>query len=73
MRVNKRFVQGLEDTRGQGREGSLKVEQHPSGFIGSSDDIIFSTGPGVEDNAQVFGGGDCWYSLGLCGLWDVRV
>ncbi len=27
------------------------------GFIGSTDDIIFSTEPGVKDDSQVFGGG----------------
>ncbi len=32
---------------GKGREGSFQVKQHPTGFVGSTDDIIFSTGPGV--------------------------
>ncbi len=29
------------------REGSDQVKQHPTGFIGSADYIIFSTEPGV--------------------------
>ncbi len=47
MRANKSFVQGEENGRGQGREGSRWVNQHPMGFIGSTDDIIFSTEPSV--------------------------
>ncbi len=49
----------------KGREGSFQVKQHPTGTIGSADDIIFSTEPGVKDNSQGFGVGDCWYSLGV--------
>ncbi len=29
-----------------------------NGFIGSANDIIFSTEPGVKDNSQVFSGGN---------------
>ncbi len=35
------------------------------GFIGSADDIIFGTEPGVQDKPQVLSGGDCWYGLGV--------
>ncbi len=35
------------------------------GFIGSADDIIYSTKPGVEENYQVFGDGNCWYGPGV--------
>ncbi len=35
------------DIGNKGREGSFQVKQHPMGFIGSTDDIIFSTEPGV--------------------------
>ncbi len=37
----------LKNTEGKGREGQFQVKQHPMGFIGSADDIIFSTEPGV--------------------------
>ncbi len=59
---DKGFVQGGRggDTGGKGRKGSFQVKQHPTGFLGSTDDIILSTEPGVEDDSQVFGGRDCW-------------
>ncbi len=44
--VNERFVQGEKNIGGKGREGSFQVKQHNAGFIGSADDIIFSTNPG---------------------------
>ncbi len=47
IRANKRFVIGEENTRGQGREVSLQVKQHPTGYTGSADDIIFNAEPGV--------------------------
>ncbi len=56
---DKGFVQGEKITGGKGRKGSFQVKQHPTGFIGSTDDIIFSTEPGVKDDSQVIGGGDC--------------
>ncbi len=31
----------------KGREGSFQINQHPTGFDASADDIIFSTDPGV--------------------------
>ncbi len=40
-------VQGEENIGGKGREGSFQIKQHPTGFIGSADDTIFSTEPGV--------------------------
>ncbi len=40
--------------RGKDREGSFQIKQHPTGFIGSADDIIFSTEPGVQNSSQVF-------------------
>ncbi len=60
VRLDKGFVQGEKNTGGKGRKGSFQVKQHPTGFIGSTDDIIFSTEPGVYDDSQVFGGADCW-------------
>ncbi len=47
MWPDKRFIQVEKNIRGKGREGSFQVKQHPMGFIGSADDIIFSTEPGV--------------------------
>ncbi len=44
---DKNFVQGEKNTGGNCRKGSFQVKQHPTGFIGSTDDIIFSTEPGV--------------------------
>ncbi len=38
-------MQGEENTRGKGRDASFQVKHHPTGFIGSADDIIFSTEP----------------------------
>ncbi len=32
---------------GEGCEGSFRGKQHPTGFIGSVDDMIFSIEPGV--------------------------
>ncbi len=63
--ADERFVQGEKTIGGQGREGSFQVKQHPTGFIGSADDIIFSTEPGVYDNSQAFGGGDWWHGPGV--------
>ncbi len=60
-----RFVQGEKNIGSKGREGSFQVKQHPTGTIGSADDIIFSTEPGAKDNSQGFGVGDCWYSLSV--------
>ncbi len=37
----------VRNTGGKGREGLFQVKQHPTGFIGSADDIFFSTEPGV--------------------------
>ncbi len=47
MWPDERFVQGEKYIGGKGHEGSFQVIQHPTGFIGSADDIIFSTEPGV--------------------------
>ncbi len=44
---DKGFVQGEKITVRKGRKGSFQVKQHPTGFIGSADDIISSTEPGV--------------------------
>ncbi len=44
---DKGFVQGEKNTGGKGRKGSLQIKLHPTGFIGSADDIISSTAPGV--------------------------
>ncbi len=45
MRANKRFVQGGENTRGQGREGSLKVKQHPMGFLVARTTLLLALNP----------------------------
>ncbi len=42
-----RFVQEEKNIGGKGSEGSFQAKQHPTGFIGSADDIFFSTDPGV--------------------------
>ncbi len=47
MWTDKNFVLGDKNTGGKGREGSFQVKQHPVEFIGSADDVIFSTEPGV--------------------------
>ncbi len=47
MWAKERFVQGKKNIGGKGLEGSFQVKQHPTGFIGSADDIIFSTEPGI--------------------------
>ncbi len=47
MWADERFVQGEENIGGKGRQGSFQVKQHPTGFIGRAEDIIFSTEPGV--------------------------
>ncbi len=41
------LYRGRKNIGGKGCEGSFQVKQHPTGFIGSADDIIFSTEPGV--------------------------
>ncbi len=48
-----------------GREGSIQVEQHATGFIGSTAAIILSTEPSVYGNAQGFSGGHGWDCLGV--------
>ncbi len=50
----------------KGRKRSFQVKYYPTDFIGSTDDIIFSTEPGVQDNSQAFGRGDCWYGMAQC-------
>ncbi len=45
--ADERFVQGEKNTGGKGRKGSFQLNQHLTGFIGSTDDIIFSTEPGA--------------------------
>ncbi len=47
MRPDKGFLQGEKNIGGKGREESFKVKRHPTGVIGSADDIIFSAEPGV--------------------------
>ncbi len=44
---DKNFVQEEKNTGSKGHRGSFHVNQHPTGFIGSADDIIFSIEPGV--------------------------
>ncbi len=41
MWADARFVQGEKNIGGKGREGSFQGNQHPTGFIGSADNIIF--------------------------------
>ncbi len=47
MWLDARFVQGEKNIGGKGHNGLFQVRQHPTGFIGSADDIIFSTEGGV--------------------------
>ncbi len=56
---DKRSVKGEKNIGVKGREGSFQEKQQSTGFIGSADDIFFSTESGVEDHSQVFAGGDC--------------
>ncbi len=65
MWADEPFVQGEKHIGGKGREGSFQVKQHPTVFIGSADDMTFNTEPGALENSQAFGGGDCWYGLGV--------
>ncbi len=46
--ADERFVQGEKNTGSKGHKGSFQVNQHPTGFIGSTDDIIFGTEPGGQ-------------------------
>ncbi len=41
------FVQGEKDAGGKGREGSLQIKRHSTGFIGGAYDIIFIIRPDV--------------------------
>ncbi len=59
----KTFLQGEKDTGGKGREELFQVKQHPTGFIGSADDMFFRTEPSVQDNSQLFSGGNFWDGL----------
>ncbi len=43
MWADERFVQKEKNTGGKG----CKVSKHPTGFIGSTDDVIFNTESGV--------------------------
>ncbi len=47
MWPDERFVQGEKNNGGKGHEAPLQLKQNPAGFIGSADDIIFSTEPGI--------------------------
>ncbi len=40
-------MQEDEHAEGKGHEGSFHIKQYHTGFIGSADDIIFNTEPGV--------------------------
>ncbi len=44
---DERFVQRENNIEAKGRKGSIQVKRHCTGFIGSTDNIIFSTEPGV--------------------------
>ncbi len=57
------------NTGDKGGEGSFQGKPHVMGFIGSADEIIFSIEPGVLDNYQVFGCGNCWDCPGV--VWVV--
>ncbi len=60
MWPDKNFVQREKNTGLKDHEESFQVKQHSTGFIGSADD---STEPGVQDNSQVFSGGNFSYCL----------
>ncbi len=62
---DKSFVQGRKNTGSKGREKSFQIKQHPTGFIGSADDITFSIETDIEGNFQVFGGGTVWGCLSV--------
>ncbi len=47
MWPDERFVTGEKTIGGYCRVGSFQVKHHPKGFIDSTDDVIFSTEPGV--------------------------
>ncbi len=65
MWPDKNFVQREKNTWRKDHEESFQVKQHSKGFIGSAEDIIFSTEPGVQDTSQVFSGGKFSYCLGV--------
>ncbi len=65
MWPDKNFVKWKKNTGGKGLEGSSQVKQHPTGFIGSTDGIIFSTEPEVYDNSQALSGENLWDYLGV--------
>ncbi len=41
------------------------VKQHPTGFIGSSGDVVFSAEPDVQDNVRVFRCGSIWGCMAI--------
>ncbi len=70
---DKGFVQGEKNTGGNGRKGSFQVKQHPTGFIGSTDDNIFSLSlvfKTIPRSLVVEAVGRAWV---LGELWDARV
>ncbi len=58
MRANKRFVQGEESSRGQGREGSLKVKKHSTGFFGCSGNVTVGTKSSIQEKSQIMDSAD---------------
>ncbi len=60
MRLDTNFVQEETNAGYMGRHGSFQIKQHSTGFIGSADDIIFSTEPGIEANSLVISGENFW-------------
>ncbi len=63
-------LQSGENAGCKGREGSFQIKQHPTGFIDSADDIIFSIEHSALDNSQDFIGGNFWDCLDVGKLWD---
>ncbi len=65
VRANKRFVKRKENARDKDREGLFQIKQAPTSFIGSADDIIFSTEHGVKTIPRSL----VMELLGLSGCW----
>ncbi len=64
MRANKRFAQGEENARGQGREASLYVKKAFHGLFGSTGNVVVGTKSGIQEKSQIMDSAD---SLnGLC-------
>ncbi len=64
MRADKCFVQGEENTRGLGREGSLYGKKAFHGLFGRTGNVIVDTKSNSQEKPQITDSADCLN--GLC-------